>query len=105
MSVKGIALVLNASYELVNVVSARSTIKLVMKCAACVELASLHVIRTVLGGIPAPSVVRLLVYRKVPLLNRSVRKADRTHARSGYAAHSEAGADWNPRKTPTADRR
>ena len=29
-------------------------------------------IRTVLGGIPVPSVVRLLVYRKMPRLNRSV---------------------------------
>ncbi len=72
MSVNHIVLVLNASYEPINIVSARRAIKLVMKGAAYVELPSPHVIRTVLGGIPVPSVVRLLVYRKMPRLNRSV---------------------------------
>ena len=72
MSVNSIVLVLNASYEPINIVSARRAIKLVMKGAAWVELASPHVIRTVFGGIPVPSVVRLLVYRKMPRLNRSV---------------------------------
>jgi hypothetical protein len=52
MSVNRIVLVLNASYEPINIVSARRAIKLVMK------------------GVP--SVVRLLVYRKMPRLNKSV---------------------------------
>jgi hypothetical protein len=78
----------------------RRAIKLVMKGAAYVELASSHVIRAVIGGISLPSVVRLLVYRKMPRLNRSVsrksimlrdrhtcqycnRNADRTPAEAG----------------------
>ena len=64
MSVNRIVLVLNASYEPINIVSARRAIKLVMKGAAYVELATPHVIRTVLGGISVPSVVRLLVLAK-----------------------------------------
>jgi 5-methylcytosine-specific restriction endonuclease McrA len=72
MSLQHPTLVLNASYEPINIVTARRAIKLVMKGAAYVELASAHVIRTVVAGIPVPSVVRLLVYRKMPRLNRSV---------------------------------
>jgi 5-methylcytosine-specific restriction endonuclease McrA len=72
MSLQHLTLVLNASYEPINIVTARRAIKLVMKGAAYVEVASAHVIRTVLGGIPVPSVVRLLVYRNMPRLNRSV---------------------------------
>jgi 5-methylcytosine-specific restriction endonuclease McrA len=72
MNLQRLTLVLNASYEPINIVTARRAIKLVMKGAAYVELASPHLIRTVLGGIPVPSIVRLLVYRKMPRLNRSV---------------------------------
>lgn len=84
MSVDRLVLVLNASYEPINIVSARRAIKLVMKGAAYVELASPHVIRTLLGGIPVPSVVRLLVYRKMPRLNRSVFEEGHPAPRSAH---------------------
>jgi len=66
------ALVLNASYEPINIVSARRAITLVMKGAALVEELSAYSIRTARLNIPIPSVVRLLVYRRMPRLNRAV---------------------------------
>jgi 5-methylcytosine-specific restriction endonuclease McrA len=66
------ALVLNASYEPIHIVSARRAITLVMKGAALVEEASAYSIRTARLSIPIPSVVRLLVYRRMPRVNRAV---------------------------------
>ena len=72
MSLHRLTLVLNASYEPINIVSARRAITLVMKGAAYVEEASAHFIRTARISIPVPSVVRLLVYRRMPRQNRAV---------------------------------
>jgi 5-methylcytosine-specific restriction endonuclease McrA len=72
MSLHRLVLVINASYEPINIVSARRAITLVMKGAAHVEEVSSHVIRTTRLAIPVPSVVRLLVYRRMPRQNRSV---------------------------------
>ena len=72
MVLQRLALVLNASYEPINIVSARRAITLVMKGAALVEESSAHSIRTARLSGPIPSVVRLLVYRRMPRLNRSV---------------------------------
>lgn len=79
MSLQRLTLVLNASYEPINIVAARRALTLVMKGAAIVEKTSAFTIRTgrsrQLGAaqaIPIPSVIRLIVYRKMPRVNRSV---------------------------------
>ena len=71
MSLHRLTLVLNASYEPINIVSARRAITLVMKGKAYVEEASSQFIRTARMSIQAPSVVRLLVYRRMPRQNRA----------------------------------
>jgi 5-methylcytosine-specific restriction endonuclease McrA len=72
MSLHRLTLVLNASYEPINIVSARRAITLVLKGSACVEEVSSQCIRTARMSIPLPSVVRLLVYRRMPRQNRAV---------------------------------
>lgn len=72
MSLQRLTLVLNASYEPIHVVPARRALTLVFKGAAIVEKASSVMVRTSRVSFPIPSVIRLLVYRKMPRLNRSV---------------------------------
>jgi 5-methylcytosine-specific restriction endonuclease McrA len=72
MSLQRLTLVLNASYEPINVVTARRAIALVLKGKACVEEASAQFIRTARLSIQLPGVVRLLVYRRMPRQNRAV---------------------------------
>lgn len=72
MSLQRLTLVLNASFEAINVVSGRRAIEMVMGGKAIVEKPSEHFIRSARLSIPVPSVIRLLVYRRVPRGNRSV---------------------------------
>jgi len=72
MSLDSLTLVLNASYEGVNIVPARRALTLLFKGAAVVEKVSRYTIRTARIDIPVPSVIRLLRYRRLPRLNRSV---------------------------------
>ena len=72
MSIQRLVLVLNASYEPINVVSARRALTLVFRGAALVEEASSQFIRTARMSVSIPSVVRLLVYRRMPRQNRAV---------------------------------
>ena len=72
MSLNRLVLVLNASYEAINVCPARRAIKLVFKGAAMVEAVSPHVVHTNKIDVPIPSVIRLRVYRRMPRFNRSV---------------------------------
>ena len=65
-------LVLNGSYEAINVTSARRAFTLIFKSAAVVEHISKYRIHTPSIDIPVPSVIRLVNYRRVPRLNRSV---------------------------------
>ena len=65
-------LIINASYEPVNIVSARRALTLLFKGAAVVEEVSGLTIRTSKITIPLPSVLRLVRYRRMPRLNRSV---------------------------------
>src|SRR5664279_6635585 len=76
MSLNRLCLVINASYEAINVTSARRALTLVFKGAAVVEEVSGYTVRTSKINIPVPSVVRLMKYRRMPRQNRSVsRKA------------------------------
>jgi 5-methylcytosine-specific restriction endonuclease McrA len=65
-------LVINASYEAINVTSARCALTLVFKGAAVVEEVSAFTIRTSKINVPVPAVIRLIKYRRVPRQNRAV---------------------------------
>lgn len=72
MSLNRLTLVLNASYEAINVISAKRALTLVMGGKAYVEEPSGHFIRTAKMSVQIPSVIRLLVYRRMPRQNRAV---------------------------------
>jgi 5-methylcytosine-specific restriction endonuclease McrA len=72
MSLNRLVLVINASYEPINICSARRALTLVLKGAAVVEEVSAYVVRTSKISIPLPSVVRLQKYRRMLRQNRSV---------------------------------
>ena len=72
MSLNRLVLVINASYEPVNVASARRALTLVLGGKAVVEEVSAGVVRTSKITIPVPSVIRLTKYRRMPRLNRAV---------------------------------
>ena len=59
-------LVLNASYEPINICVARRAIVLVLKGQAYPEEPSARVIRSSSLEMPIPSVIRLLEYRRIP---------------------------------------
>lgn len=65
-------LVLNASYEAINVVSAKRAFTSVMKGIAVVEQPSDRTIRTGRLTLPVPSVIRLLEYRRIPRRTRTL---------------------------------
>ena len=71
-SLNRLCLVINASYEAINVTSARRALTLVFKGAAVVEEVSAHTIHTSKINVPVPSVIRLMKYRRVPRQNRAV---------------------------------
>jgi 5-methylcytosine-specific restriction endonuclease McrA len=71
MSLQRLTLVLNASYEPINVVPARRALALVLRGAACVEELSAFAVRTARVAVPIPSVVRLRVYRRLPRQSRA----------------------------------
>src|ERR1039458_7328835 len=71
MSLNRLCLVINASYEAINVTTARRALKLVFKGAAVVEEVSGYTIRTANLNVPVPSVVRLMKYRRMPRQNRA----------------------------------
>lgn len=72
MSLNRLVLCLNASYEPINVTSARRALTLLFKGAAIVEEQSAYVVRTAKINIPIPSVIRLIKYRRMPRQNRAV---------------------------------
>jgi 5-methylcytosine-specific restriction endonuclease McrA len=72
MSLNRLVLVLNASYEPINIVPARRALTLVLGGKALVEERSKFVIRTSRINVPVPSVIRLVSYRRIPRQNRSL---------------------------------
>ena len=67
-----LTLVLNCAYEPVNVVPAKRALTLVHGGKAYVEVPSGKFLQTSRMKIQIPSVIRLLVYRRVPRHNRAV---------------------------------
>ncbi|MBZ5623657.1 MAG: HNH endonuclease [Acidobacteriia bacterium] len=72
MSLNRLVLVLNASYEPINIVPARRALTLVLGGKALVEERSRFAIRTSRISVPVPSVIRLVAYRRIPRQNRSI---------------------------------
>jgi 5-methylcytosine-specific restriction endonuclease McrA len=65
-------LVLNASYEPINICAARRAIVLVLKGVATAEEQSHVTVRSTVHSIRLPSVIRLLGYRRIPHQTRAL---------------------------------
>src|ERR1041385_6945424 len=65
-------LVLNASYEPINVCAARRAIVLVLKGVAMTEEENGHFLHSTRICVRVPSVIRLLEYRRIPHQTRSL---------------------------------
>ena len=65
-------LVLNASYEPINICAARRALVLVLKGVASAEEMSAHMVRSTRRSVPMPSVIRLLEYRRIPHQTRAL---------------------------------
>src|SRR5499427_7842697 len=65
-------LVLNASYEPINVCAARRAIVLVLKGIAMTEEENGHFLHAATLAIRVPSVIRLLEYRRIPHQSRAL---------------------------------
>jgi 5-methylcytosine-specific restriction endonuclease McrA len=65
-------LVLNGSFEPLQIITARRAMILIAKGAAIVQEPSKHFLHTSTMRFPLPSVIRLLTYRHVPRYTRSV---------------------------------
>lgn len=72
MSLNRAVLVINASYEGVNVVAVRRAMTLLVKGAAVEEVSTPWGVKTARLVIPIPSVIRLVNYRKLPRHKRAV---------------------------------
>ncbi len=65
-------LVLNASYEPINVCAARRAIVLVLKGVAMAEEENGHFLHAARLALRVPSVIRLLEYRRIPHQTRAL---------------------------------
>jgi 5-methylcytosine-specific restriction endonuclease McrA len=65
-------LVLNASYEPINICAARRAMVLVLKGVASAEEESLYLVRSARSAMRLPSVIRLLEYRRIPHQTRAL---------------------------------
>lgn len=65
-------LVLNASYEPINVCAARRALVLVFKGVAATEEATHYSVHSCNAAYPLPSVIRLLEYRRIPRQTRAL---------------------------------
>src|SRR6202142_4482863 len=65
-------LVLNASYEPINICAARRALVLVLKGVASAEELSSHAVHSARRAVTVPSVIRLLEYRRIPHQTRAL---------------------------------
>ena len=65
-------LVLNASYEPINICAARRALVLVLKGVASAEEVSLSAVHSARNSVKLPSVIRLLEYRRIPRQTRAL---------------------------------
>ncbi|HUR77221.1 MAG TPA: HNH endonuclease [Acidimicrobiales bacterium] len=78
------ALVLNATYEPLCVVTQRRALNLILQAKAELVSATEHRFRSATASFPAPSVVRLIVYVKVPYTTRVALNRRAVFARDNY---------------------
>ena len=84
-------LVLNASYEPINVCAARRAIVLVLKGIAAAEERTSHQVASARLTMKLPSVIRLLEYRRIPRQTRSLSRKNvmlRDHYTCQYCGRS-----------------
>lgn len=67
-----LVLVLNACFEPCNVVTVKRALTLVLGGKAVVESPGKETVQTAHATFPVPSVIRLIVYRRIPRMTRSV---------------------------------
>jgi 5-methylcytosine-specific restriction endonuclease McrA len=65
-------LVLNASYEPINICAARRALVLVLKGVASAEELSINAVHSARNSVHVPSVIRLLEYRRIPRQTRAL---------------------------------
>src|SRR3974390_3813625 len=65
-------LVLNASYEPINICAARRALVLVLKGVAAAEELSSNAVHSTRRSVRVPSVIRLLEYRRIPHQTRAL---------------------------------
>src|SRR6202789_4569071 len=65
-------LVLNASYEPINICAARRALVLVLKGVASAEELSANAVHSTRRSVRVPSVIRLLEYRRIPHQSRAL---------------------------------
>lgn len=65
-------LVLNASYEPINICAARRALVLILKGIAMAEEHANHAVPSARQQMPLPSVIRLLEYRRIPHQSRAL---------------------------------
>ena len=65
-------LVLNASYEPINICAARRALVLVLKGVASAEELSISSVHSARNSVHVPSVIRLLEYRRIPRQTRAL---------------------------------
>src|ERR1035441_1786995 len=65
-------LVLNASYEPINICAARRALVLVLKGVAAAEEVSANAVHSTRRSMRVPSVIRLLEYRRIPHQSRAL---------------------------------
>src|SRR5450432_2117837 len=65
-------LVLNASYEPINICAARRALVLVLKGVASAEEETFSAVHSARATVRLPSVIRLLEYRQIPLQTRAL---------------------------------
>src|ERR1017187_3416844 len=96
MGLNRLVLVLNPTYEPINITSARRALTLMLKGAAMVEDVSPYKVHTHKIDIPIPSVIRLRTYRRMPRINRSV-------SRKGIILRDQSACQYCGCKLPAKD--
>ena len=103
-------LVLNASYEPINVCAARRALVLVLKGVASAEEESQAHVHSARHAMRVPSVIRLLEYRRIPhqtraLSRKNILMRDRYTCQYCHRTMPSGGADAGSRDSALARRR
>src|ERR1017187_1329309 len=91
-----LCMVLNASYEPINITTVRHALTLIFKGVAIVEDVSEHMIHTAKMDFPVPDVIRLASYRRVPRATRSI-------SRKGIMLRDGSVCQYCNKKFPLGD--